>query len=187
LYVWRSLLQLLVLRHQWRPNSDREISFQQITIDGLKTYVTGPASADKAILLIYDIFGFFPQTLQGADILASGDKENQYQVFIPGEPRSADHHWSHQQLNRYADFFDGPAADISWYPPQNKEHEAKLGEFFSVSHISASIREYHFTDHTTDQSSTAKDRRAHPQGPERDPVTTQLHQDLGCPRLLLGW
>jgi len=84
-----------------------------ITIDGLKTYVTGPASAEKAILLIYDIFGFFPQTLQGADILASGDKENQYQVFIP-------------------DFFDGPAADISWYPPQNKEHEAKLGEFFST-------------------------------------------------------
>jgi hypothetical protein len=36
--------------------------------------------------LIYDIFGFFPQTLQGADILALSDKDNQYQVFIPGKP-----------------------------------------------------------------------------------------------------
>ncbi|KAF1824511.1 alpha/beta-hydrolase [Dissoconium aciculare CBS 342.82] len=86
---------------------------EYITVDGLKTYVTGPATATKAILLIYDIFGFFPQTLQGADILALSDKDNQYQVFIP-------------------DFFDGQPADISWYPPDNKEKEAKLGEFFST-------------------------------------------------------
>jgi dienelactone hydrolase len=47
----------------------------------------------KAILVIYDIFGFFPQTIQGADILAaSGD----YQVFMP-------------------DFFEGQPADIAWY------------------------------------------------------------------------
>jgi hypothetical protein len=64
-------------------------------------------------LLSYDIFGFFPQTLQGADILAHGDNERQYQVFMP-------------------DFFDGEPADISWYPPDNKEKEEKLGNFFSV-------------------------------------------------------
>ena len=57
----------------------------QTTFNGLKTYVTGPSTATKAIFVIYDIFGFFPQTLQGADILAYSDKENQYQVFIPGE------------------------------------------------------------------------------------------------------
>ena len=71
-----------------------------ITVDGLKTYATGPSDAKKAILVVYDIFGFFPQTIQGADILAYGDKENQYQVFMP-------------------DFFEGSPADISWYPPDN--------------------------------------------------------------------
>lgn len=71
-----------------------------ITVDGLKTYATGPPDAKKAILIIYDIFGYFPQTIQGADILAYGDKENQYQVFMP-------------------DFFEGSPADISWYPPDN--------------------------------------------------------------------
>jgi dienelactone hydrolase len=61
---------------------------------------------------VYDIFGFFPQTLQGADILAYGDKERPYQVFIP-------------------DFFDGKPADISWYPPKTEEDGKNLGAFFS--------------------------------------------------------
>lgn len=64
--------------------------------------------------VIYDIFGFFPQTIQGADILALTDKEHPYQVFIP-------------------DFFDGKPADISWYPPDNDEKGAKLGEFFKTT------------------------------------------------------
>lgn len=57
--------------------------------------VTGPSDASKAILLIYDIFGYFPQTIQGADILATSGKDHHYQVFIP-------------------DFFEGKPADISW-------------------------------------------------------------------------
>lgn len=52
------------------------------TIGGLKTYVTGPADATKAIVVIYDIFGFFDQTVQGADILATSDKQK-YKVYIP--------------------------------------------------------------------------------------------------------
>ncbi|KAI1090942.1 hypothetical protein F5B19DRAFT_503467 [Rostrohypoxylon terebratum] len=39
-----------------------------------KTYVTGPNDAEKGIIVIYDIFGYFDQTLQGADILATGKK-----------------------------------------------------------------------------------------------------------------
>ncbi|KAH8590297.1 hypothetical protein B0O99DRAFT_599161 [Bisporella sp. PMI_857] len=66
------------------------------TIGGLKTYVTGSRSSKKAILVIYDIFGFFPQTLQGADILASSPEG--YQIFMP-------------------DFFEGAPASIDWYPP----------------------------------------------------------------------
>jgi hypothetical protein len=57
--------------------------------------VTGPANATKAILYIYDIFGYFPQSIQGADILSTSDKDNQYQVFMP-------------------DWFEGNPADISW-------------------------------------------------------------------------
>ena len=78
----------------------------------MKTYVTGPSSATTAILYIYDIFGFFPQTLQGADILAHADKEHQYQVFMP-------------------DFFHGKPADISWFPPDTDEKGKKLGDFFA--------------------------------------------------------
>lgn len=87
---------------------------EYIEADGLKTYVTGPSDAKQAIFIVYDIFGFFPQTLQGADILAYTDKDRPYQVFIP-------------------DFFDGKPADISWYPPDNKEKEEKLGEFFKTA------------------------------------------------------
>lgn len=62
---------------------------------------------------MYDIFGFFPQTLQGADILAHTD-DQKYQVFMP-------------------DFFEGKPADISWYPPDTDEKGAKLGEFFKTA------------------------------------------------------
>jgi hypothetical protein len=48
--------------------------------------------------MIYDIFGYFPQTIQGADILACSDKDNEYQVFMP-------------------DFFEGESADIAWSVP----------------------------------------------------------------------
>jgi len=58
--------------------------------------VTGPATATKALLYIFDIFGYFPQSLQGADILSTSDKDHEYQVFMP-------------------DWFEGKPADISWY------------------------------------------------------------------------
>lgn len=54
-------------------------------VEGMKTYQTGSSSAKSGLLVVYDIFGFFPQTLQGADILASGDKDKPRQVFMPGE------------------------------------------------------------------------------------------------------
>jgi len=80
------------------------------TIDDLKTYITGPDTAKKAILVVYDIFGFFPQTVQGADILAS--TEEQYKVFIP-------------------DFLDGEVANIKSYPPKNDEQKKTLDAFFA--------------------------------------------------------
>ncbi|KAL1965236.1 hypothetical protein VTN77DRAFT_5990 [Rasamsonia byssochlamydoides] len=83
------------------------------TIGGLKTYVTGPESATEAILIIYDIFGFWPQTIQGADILATADALRKYRVFMP-------------------DFFEGSPADVAWYPPQTEEHKQKLSNFFQT-------------------------------------------------------
>ncbi|KAI1458316.1 putative hydrolase [Annulohypoxylon moriforme] len=82
-----------------------------IELDGTRTYVTGPGNSDTAILSVYDIFGFFPQTIQGADILADGDAEKKYQVFMP-------------------DFFEGNPAKLEWYPPTDDEKKSKLGEWF---------------------------------------------------------
>ena len=74
--------------------------------------VVGDKDAKFGLLFIFDIFGYFPQTLQGADILAYGNKERSYQVFMP-------------------DFFEGKPADSSWYPPDNEDKKKKLGEFFA--------------------------------------------------------
>lgn len=49
----------------------------------LESDVTGPPEATKGIISIYDIFGFRAQTLQGADIVATGNEQNRYKVFIP--------------------------------------------------------------------------------------------------------
>lgn len=81
------------------------------TVDGLKTYATGSADAKHGIMMVYDIFGFFPQTVQGADILAYADNDRSYRVFMP-------------------DYFEGSPADVSWYPPATSEHKEKLGAFF---------------------------------------------------------
>jgi dienelactone hydrolase len=75
--------------------------------------ITGPKDADTAILSIYDIFGFFPQTLQGADILAYSNKQKQCQVIIP-------------------DFFEGKPCDPEWYPPTDADKQAKLGAWFAT-------------------------------------------------------
>jgi len=91
---------------------DYKIKGEYINAAGMKTYATGDKKAAHGILVVYDIFGFFPQTLQGADILAAGDHERPYRVFMP-------------------DLFDGHPADISWYPPDTKEKGEKLGKFFA--------------------------------------------------------
>ncbi|ORY67347.1 dienelactone hydrolase [Pseudomassariella vexata] len=80
-------------------------------LGGYNSYVTGPKDATRGIISIMDIFGFFPQTLQGADILATSDKDNKYKVFMP-------------------DWFKGEACPIEWFPPDNEDKQKKLGSFF---------------------------------------------------------
>ncbi|KAK8104124.1 uncharacterized protein PG998_011157, partial [Apiospora kogelbergensis] len=80
-------------------------------VGGFKTYVTGPKDASKGVLIIYDIFGYFPQTLQGADILSSSDDHQKYKVVMP-------------------DWFKGEPCPIEWFPPTTEEKQKKLGGFF---------------------------------------------------------
>ncbi|KAK0506016.1 hypothetical protein EDD18DRAFT_1121689 [Armillaria luteobubalina] len=73
----------------------------------------------NAIVAIFDIFGFFPQTQQGADILASTLNTT---VYMP-------------------DFFEPDSAfDISRYPPKTDEDKAAVQAFFgSTASPSAAI------------------------------------------------
>ncbi|KAH6722578.1 hypothetical protein BKA61DRAFT_667314 [Leptodontidium sp. MPI-SDFR-AT-0119] len=73
------------------------------TIAGLKTYITGPANETKAIVGFYDIFAHIPQTLQGADILATALNA---QVIIP-------------------DLLEGHYAKVDWYLPTAGEKDFK--------------------------------------------------------------
>jgi len=73
-----------------------------------KVYVTGE-KGDTALVTVYDIFGFKPQTQQGADILASQLKA---QVFMP-------------------DFFEpSPPFPGEKFPPQTDEAKQELQDFF---------------------------------------------------------
>lgn len=97
--------------------------------------VTGPADSDRAILAVYDIFGFFPQTIQGADILAYGDADRKYQVFMP-------------------DFFEGNTAELEWYPPTDDDKKAKIGKWFqevAVVRVSHNSLFFHFIISRTTQ------------------------------------
>lgn len=73
---------------------------------------TGPSDATSAIFIIYDIFGFSSQALQGADILARADESHQYQVFMP-------------------DFFLGKPLPLSVFPPDTDEKKKQMGDFFA--------------------------------------------------------
>lgn len=97
------------------------------TFDGRKTYVTGPAKeATKAIFIVMDIFGFFDQTVQGCDILASADDHNKYAVFMP-------------------DAFDGAPLDISLFPPDNDDKQQKVGAFFGKNSPPSFVPKAHAT------------------------------------------
>lgn len=82
------------------------------TVDNRKTYATGPLSeASKGIVVIMDIFGFYDQTVQGCDILATSDDHRKYAVFMP-------------------DAFDGEPLPLELFPPTDDDKKAKVGAFF---------------------------------------------------------
>ena len=95
---------------------------QYQTVANTKCYVTGPSTAKKAIFLMYDIFGYTSQTLQGADILASHGKEP-YLVVMP-------------------DLLDGEYAQPAWFAaPDAEENKAKIGAFLGrVRDVGAHVK-----------------------------------------------
>jgi len=97
-------------------------------LGGMKTYATGPTDATKGLVSIYDIFGFFDQTLQGADILATSDHHHKYKVFIP-------------------DWLGNDTVPMSWFPPDTEEKQKNLGGWFGNSAhapqtVAAALPEY---------------------------------------------
>ncbi|PVH89428.1 hypothetical protein DL98DRAFT_580127 [Cadophora sp. DSE1049] len=77
-------------------------------IGGLKTYIIGPSDTKSAIIDIYDIFGFAPQIIQGADALSAALG---VLVFVP-------------------DFLEGDYAKGEWFANPTLENEKLKGELF---------------------------------------------------------
>ncbi|KAL7814381.1 Alpha/Beta hydrolase protein [Trichoderma gracile] len=80
-------------------------------IAGINTYIVGPEDATKGIVDIYDIFGIWPQTIQGADRLAA---HTGFLVLVP-------------------DFFDGTGLDINAVPMDTPEKAQKVQDFISTT------------------------------------------------------
>jgi len=75
-----------------------------------RVYVTGDKS-ETALIITYDIFGFFSQTLQGADILA---KTLGAQVFVP-------------------DFLGENVYKLENFPPKSEQEKKDLQNFFRTT------------------------------------------------------
>ncbi|KAL7796093.1 Alpha/Beta hydrolase protein [Trichoderma ceciliae] len=80
-------------------------------IAGVNTYIVGPENAAKGIVDIYDIFGIWPQTIQGADRLAA---QSGALVLVP-------------------DFFDGTGLDMNAIPNDTDEKKQKVQTFFATT------------------------------------------------------
>jgi dienelactone hydrolase len=84
----------------------------------MKTYTTGIESATRGIIVIYDIFGFYPQTLQASDILSgsapgsTSTSTEHYKIFMP-------------------DWFGDSPADLANYPPVTPEQHKYITAFMT--------------------------------------------------------
>ncbi|ESZ95578.1 hypothetical protein SBOR_4058 [Sclerotinia borealis F-4128] len=74
----------------------------------LPVYVSGASNPKIVLMIIYDVFGAAPQTLQGTDLLAAALAPLDTVVIVP-------------------DLFNGKAAQAEWYNPDASE-EAKAAK-----------------------------------------------------------
>ncbi|KAF2100430.1 alpha/beta-hydrolase [Rhizodiscina lignyota] len=92
-------------------SSDYSPKGDYATYADLNTYVIGPSDAKKAIIIVYDIFGFHPSTFQGADRLAASTNAL---VFVP-------------------DFFKGKALPLSGFPPDTAEKKQLIDAVMKIA------------------------------------------------------
>jgi len=88
-----------------------------VSYSGIETYETGASTATRGILVCYDVFGLYIQTIRGADILASGypplnDNAGNFKVFMP-------------------DFFGDSPSDLSKFPPKTPAEIKFITDFMS--------------------------------------------------------
>lgn len=79
----------------------------------LITDITGPKTADRAILYIYDVFSFQPQSLQGADILAYSSSKPCLVVMV--------------------DWFKGGAVQHEWITSKKEEDRKLMYQFLETT------------------------------------------------------
>ncbi|GLB36509.1 putative dienelactone hydrolase family protein [Lyophyllum shimeji] len=96
-----------------------------------KVYITGPEKSETKIVCVFDIFGFFPQTQQGADIVAGALNATVYMpdFFEPDAPFPAEKFPPKTDKDK-ADlqaFFGGPAS-----PPKAIEKLTTFGRFLKT-------------------------------------------------------
>lgn len=101
-----------VTTHDYKPKGT------YTKLAGLDVYTTGPSHSTRALIAVYDIFGFAPQTLQGADLLSQSLAAL---VLVP-------------------DFFEGKALPLSLYPPDTDEKKKTAGEFMQgTANVDANV------------------------------------------------
>lgn len=86
--------------------------------------MTGPpnnSEATTAILSIYDAFGFFPQTQQGADIVSA--------ALESAAAANSSNMASGATVVIMPDFFDGKVIPLDWFPPDTEEKVAGVTEW----------------------------------------------------------
>ncbi|KAF8320077.1 hypothetical protein DL93DRAFT_2164249 [Clavulina sp. PMI_390] len=109
-----------------REDYDVKGEFKKFSIFD-KAYVTGPTDTKKAIIFIYDIFGYWKTTQQGADILS---KQANALVVMPDFA-----HGKPYDLNRYDNPPEGvtPGAEVKAHFFEPKFFQERVDEVVAVA------------------------------------------------------
>ncbi|ORY29567.1 Alpha/Beta hydrolase protein [Naematelia encephala] len=107
---------------------------EYIEVAGLKTYAVGPEDAKAAILFVYDIFGFSPQILQGADLLASQGFRIVMPDFLVGKYATAELFAPGHEAERDAYFSGFPGS----LPSQSKP-VADVAKYLKAKHSAVGV------------------------------------------------
>lgn len=83
--------------------------YEEVEPNGSQIDVTGNTSAKRGVVFVYDIFGYYPQTLKGADRLS---EHLDAVTLVP-------------------DLFEGAQAYVEWLPMDTEEKKSAFGKFYT--------------------------------------------------------